>query len=136
MSARECELWAGNRIQFPIDFESLPGAIGFADSIALSLTRAGGVIAFGQLVLRSDERGHLGRIIVAPRERRHGHGKAVVRNLLERSRGAGCKWASLCVDRDNAAAIGLYEKLGFRSAPAPESECSSSRSVFMEVATD
>ena len=47
---RECELWAGWRVSFPIDQLSLPVAIEFAETNAFSLLDADELVAFGQLV--------------------------------------------------------------------------------------
>ena len=121
-SARECELWAGRRVQFPIRVDALVEAIGFAYTGGFALDEAGTLAAFGQIVEKAGRRAHLARIIVAPGQRGRGTGTALVGGLLECARQRGHRLASLNVDPSNAAAIALYEKLGFADAPRPGDE--------------
>jgi hypothetical protein len=46
-SVRDCELWAGWRVKFPIDLETLPTAIDFRDMNAFSLLDTDRLVAFG-----------------------------------------------------------------------------------------
>jgi ribosomal-protein-alanine N-acetyltransferase len=46
--------------------------------------------------------------------RRKGRGEALVRHLMEVGRGLGCRRISLEVRPSNAAALRLYDKLGFK----------------------
>jgi hypothetical protein len=62
----DAELWAGWRVGFPIDLTSLGAAIGFAEDNAFSLFSGQQLVAFGQLLHKPSNRGHLGRIIVNP----------------------------------------------------------------------
>ncbi len=52
-------------------------------------------------------------LVVDPRQRRKGFGRAVVAQLLEWGRAQGCEYAFLQVLRENEAAISLYKEFGF-----------------------
>jgi ribosomal protein S18 acetylase RimI-like enzyme len=132
-SARECELWAGRRVRFPIDHAGLPEAIGFAETNSFSLQDTDEVVAFGQLVARGASRAHLARVIVAPRHRSHGFGEILVRELTAKARRNWFERISLNVDEANPPAISLYSKLGFRDATRPVNEPESPRSLYMEL---
>ena len=134
-SARECELWAGWRVRFPIDLRSLPEEIGFSETNTFSLSAGRELMAFGQLVVRGTSRAHLARIIVSPARRRTGCGEILIRNLLATARTAWFERVSLNVDETNAPAIALYTKLGFRDAERPANEPPSRGSRYMEVET-
>jgi len=58
---------------------------------------------------------HLLAIAVHDEERRHGHGRRLMRHLLDVAQHHGCVVVTLEVRRSNAAAIALYESLGFRT---------------------
>ncbi len=132
-SKRQCELWAGWRVAFPIDFRSLPAAIGFAEANAFSLTIEEELIAFGQLITKSSKRGHLARLIVNPSWRGKGYGEMLVRALLDEARRASFERVSLNVDVENVTAASLYAKLGFRDWKRPSDEPESSGSRYMEI---
>lgn len=53
-------------------------------------------------------------IAVHPTHRRQGHGTALLEAVMSAALGRGCTLATLEVSRDNAAAIQLYEQLGFQ----------------------
>ena len=130
---RECELWAGQRVRFPIDHKSLPSAIEFADGNAFSLAIDGELVAFGQLIRENSRRGHLGRLIVNPAFRGKKHGETLVRALLDRARQDSFERVSLNVDIANAVALSLYLKLGFADAKRPAGEPESPESRYMEI---
>jgi ribosomal protein S18 acetylase RimI-like enzyme len=134
-SARECELWAGWRVRFPVDREALPSAIEFQAAHALSLIDGEQLVAFGQLVVKDSKRGHFARLIVSPGARGKGCGEALVHALLERARAEGCGPISLNVDRANMPAVSLYLKLGFRDAARPIDEPESPGVRYMERET-
>lgn len=131
-SARECELWAGRRVQFPVRIDALVDAIGFAYTGGYVLDDAGQLAAFGQIVEKAGGRAHLARIIVAPDRRRRGTGTVLVNGLLEQARGRRHRTASLNVDPSNAIAIGLYRKLGFTDAARPDDEPDPYGSLYMQ----
>ena len=131
-SARDCEFWAGDRVHYPVDPASLPEEIGFREANAFSLFDGGRLIAFGQLIPKSTQRGHLSTLIVAPSSRRQGYGTALVRGLLDKAREANFERVSLYIDEANVAAIALYSNLGFRDAPFPAGDRVVPSSRYME----
>jgi ribosomal protein S18 acetylase RimI-like enzyme len=131
-SARECELWAGWRVRYPIELAALTDAIGFATTPSYSLVDGGDLVGFGQLVARGSRRTHLARIIVAPGHRRRGLGEFLVRQLVGLAERDWYERVSLNVDESNASAIALYAKLGFTEVERPPEEPQSSRSRYME----
>jgi ribosomal protein S18 acetylase RimI-like enzyme len=133
-TAKECELWAGRRVQFPIRLAALLDAIAFADTGGFALDVDGTLAAFGQVVEKAGGRAHLARIIVAPGQRGRGTGTALVSGLLDCARGRGHRTASLNVDPSNAIAIALYEKLGFADAARPGDEPDPYGSRYMQRA--
>lgn len=73
----------------------------------------GGRIAGYLLFWHVVDEAHVINVAVAPEERRHGIGRALVAFLLEHARANGIVKLLLEVRASNAAAIGLYEKAGF-----------------------
>ena len=132
-SARECELWAGWRVKFPIDLESLPAELEFQKVPAFALYDEGQIVAFGQIGRREVNRGALGRIIVSPAARRRGYGEYLVRSLIDNAKAQGCVNVSLYVDRLNPAALALYAKLGFRDEAPPIHRPETAGSYYMEL---
>jgi ribosomal-protein-alanine N-acetyltransferase len=132
-TARDCALWAGWRVSFPIDQSSLPLAIGFSETNAFSLIDGDQLVAFGQLVKKNANRGHLARLIVNPSVRGSGQGKKLVGALLERARLESFERASLNVDASNLPAVSIYLKLGFRDATRPPDEPESAGTRYMEA---
>jgi len=131
-SPRECQLWAGARVRYPIELKALAASIDFAHQGGFVLPQGEEAVAFGQIVMKASRRAHLARLIVAPAHRGRGLGKSLVRELLERAHGAGSRLASLNVDPANAVAIGLYAKLGFTDAPRPADEPDPFGSRYLE----
>jgi [ribosomal protein S18]-alanine N-acetyltransferase len=131
-TARDCALWAGWRVAFPIDPQSLPSAIDFTDSNAFSLIDGKTLVGFGQLVMKAHHRGHLARLIVKPELRGKGHGEMLVRALLERARLQLCARVSLNVDSSNLPAQELYLKLRFVDAERPPDEPAFAGARYME----
>lgn len=56
-------------------------------------------------------------LAVDPQSSRPGVGELLTRTLVERFQALGRRWLDLSVMHDNAPAIALYEKLGFRRVP-------------------
>jgi [ribosomal protein S18]-alanine N-acetyltransferase len=131
---RECELWAGARVHFPLTLASLSAAIDFVHQGGLVLLDGDATVAFGQIVSKARRRAHLARLIVAPEHRGRGFGKALVGELLEQARTNRYQLASLNVDPANAVAIALYGKLGFVDAERPADEPDPFGSRYMERA--
>ena len=76
-------------------------------------------VAFGMSVA---ERGmaEIGSIVVDADHRGQGLGRNIVKGLMGWARAMACSSAYLQVEQGNAAAIGLYERLGFRQLYAYE----------------
>ncbi|KAL0023597.1 hypothetical protein WJX77_005309 [Trebouxia sp. C0004] len=53
-------------------------------------------------------------VVVHPTHRRQGIGKALLKVLLNQAQERGCALATLEVSKDNAAAVQLYQQLGFQ----------------------
>jgi [ribosomal protein S18]-alanine N-acetyltransferase len=121
-SRRECELWAGPGIPFPLETHALAAQIDMARAINVALEDRLGLAAFGQALARSSGRAHLARIIARPDARGRGVGRALVQTLLLRAAESGATLVTLNVYRDNAAALALYADLGFRRAEQPRDD--------------
>ena len=131
-SQRECELWAGPRVHFPIRPSALAEQIEMAQAVNVALDDEQGLAAFGQVLPRGPGRAHLARVIVRPGARRSGFGRALVEALLVRAEAAGVTLVTLNVFSDNAAATRLYSGLGFRRAERPPEDPPSSGVWFMQ----
>jgi len=68
------------------------------------------------LAARVGEEAELLSVAVAPAERGAGLGRALLESLLAGLRARGARRVHLEVRRSNAAALALYESLGFRTA--------------------
>lgn len=88
---------------------------GVYDQRLAVLRRAGEVVACG-LGIRQDRFLGLFSIVVNPRMRLQGHGKAIVEGLLSWAKQEGAKTAYLQVVTENMPALKLYEALGFKEA--------------------
>ncbi|MFB9314978.1 GNAT family N-acetyltransferase [Nocardioides plantarum] len=86
------------------------------------------LVSAGALTRRSSGAGHLGGIVTAGSHARRGLGTAVTAALTARALARGPGLATLGVYTDNATAIGVYRRLGYREertfvsgavAPAP-----------------
>ncbi len=125
-SQAECRQWSGLSLSYPIDVEALPGILRFDVHDCWTRTAAaasgGPVVAFGQLMTRSDGRRHLARLISSPDHRGEGFGRGITTFLFERALEQGAKVISLNVLAVNTPAVNLYRSLGFRPAERPEGE--------------
>ncbi len=83
-----------------------------ADYPAWVLCQDGCVIGYGVLSLAADE-AHVLNVCVAPQVQGHGHGRRLLRALLQLARGRGVKRVFLEVRPTNAHAIALYHDEGF-----------------------
>ncbi len=80
----------------------------------LSVRLDGGVVGIGRVAL-VEELAVLTAIEVTPRQRRHGLGTQITEALTARATDAGAQLTALQVFADNAAAVSLYQRLGFRT---------------------
>jgi len=78
----------------------------------LVLTEDGVPVGYAGCWLVLDE-GHITNIAIAPNKRGMGYGERLTRALMEGAAAKGTGYMTLEVRRSNAAAIALYEKLGF-----------------------
>jgi ribosomal protein S18 acetylase RimI-like enzyme len=58
-------------------------------------------------------------LFVEGEAQRAGLGRALVAEAIERARARGCKRIDLDVNEDNAAALALYQEMGFSLEPKP-----------------
>jgi ribosomal-protein-alanine N-acetyltransferase len=130
-SRRDCELWAGPRIAYPLDADLLAADIDLYSADSLAMVAGNRLIGFGQIIHMEKDRAHLARIIIAPRLRGQGLGKLLLCELMARARRQGCRHISLYVDRRNRIALSLYAGLGFERAPRPSDEQASADSLYM-----
>jgi GNAT superfamily N-acetyltransferase len=77
-----------------------------------SASREGQIVAVGRLAVASEWAG-LSAIWVAPEARRQGLGQQLAAALCARARTRGIRSVHLQVETDNAAALALYERMGF-----------------------
>lgn len=63
-----------------------------------------------------------GRLVVAPDRRRRGHGERAVRLLVRHAREIGIRRLRCEVRADNAAAAGMYRRIGFEESGFEEVE--------------
>ena len=107
--------WAGPSTRCPATPESLWADISSTDATTYAYeSPEHGLIGFGQVRFREQAYGHLARIIVSPRRRGAGLGRALCLALMrEAPRLYPIKGYSLYVYPDNTAAIALYRSLGF-----------------------
>lgn len=80
---------------------------------ALAVREAGEIVATGLTIVEGDCAG-LFDIVTHPEARRRGHARRIVTALLATARAMGARHAYLQVESGNAAAIALYDGLGFR----------------------
>jgi len=60
------------------------------------------------------DEGNIANLAVAPEHRRRGIGQKLLRAAEDRGRGLGLRFLNLEARKSNAAAVALYEKLGYR----------------------
>lgn len=135
-SQRECALWAGPSVPFPLDLEALPAQIDMPGAVNVALDDDRGLVAFGQAFPRPPGRAHLARVIVNPRARRRGLGRKLVGELFFRAGEAGLSLVTLNVYSDNPAAAALYADLGFARVERPDGDPVSPGTWFMQRSID
>ena len=128
----QCKLWAGPAVNFPLSVDSLKPQISYTPENSLCIEQEGELVAFGQLIRKSEHRLHFARIIVNPTERRKGYGRILCRGLIEKAVGQRCDRITLNVYRTNPAAMKLYERLGFEERQPPAEDQPLKDNCFME----
>jgi ribosomal-protein-alanine N-acetyltransferase len=76
------------------------------------LHREGTIVGYGMLSLAADE-AHVLNVCAAPEEQGHGHGRRLLRTLLQQARTRGAQRVFLEVRPSNTGAIALYHAEGF-----------------------
>ncbi|MGF1653930.1 MAG: N-acetylglutaminylglutamine synthetase [Actinomycetales bacterium] len=104
-------MWANQRTR---TFSHLVAQDTLTGDIVGSVTGVDHVLAFGD----PDGGTSLWCLAVDPQARVPGVGEALVRTLAERYHARGRQYLDLSVMHDNASAMALYEKLGFRRSAA------------------
>ena len=127
----ECKLWAGPYVSFPLAIDSLRAQISCTPDNSFCIEKKGKVIAFGQLIRKSEDRLHFARIIVHPAERGNGYGRILCSGLIDKANNQNCRQITLNVYRQNTAALKLYKSLGFVEREAPAEEMASKDNCFM-----
>jgi ribosomal protein S18 acetylase RimI-like enzyme len=110
----ECRTWAGPVVRFPLNPEDLGHDIEFGPGNSYSLVEDEAIIAFGQLIRKTQRRLHMARFIVAPGKRASGIGRKWCRELMALAWKKGCETITLNVYRQNVPAVKLYTAAGFR----------------------
>jgi ribosomal protein S18 acetylase RimI-like enzyme len=107
--------WAGPGTRCPATAESLWEDITHAGATTYAFeSPEAGVVGFGQIRYREQANGHLARIIISPRHRGNGLGRALCLALMrEAVRLHPIQAYTLYVFPDNTRAIALYRSLGF-----------------------
>lgn len=130
-SRRDCELWAGPYLPYPLDLDLLPRDIDLHSADSVVLFEGPHLMAFGQLLEKNDHSGHLARLIVNPEQRQRGYGSKLVMELLQRARHKGYRSVTLNVDKNNHPAQAMYAGLGFHHDRRPSGEYASPQSDYM-----
>ncbi len=126
-----CRLWGGQTFRFPFTAQTFLVDSRFAEVPSYALLHSTELFGFGQYYLRAG-RCHLARLAVAPARRGRGCGSWLIAQLmLIGARELSVAECSLYVSTANTAAIALYQRLGFRRAPHPDSNAELSASHYM-----
>ena len=95
---------------------ALRGGLESEAGVFLAAETAGGEFAGYAGMQAAGGEGYVANIAVEPGFRGRGCGRLLTQGLIEAAAGAGCEFISLEVRASNAAAIALYESLGFTLA--------------------
>ena len=108
----ECQIWGGPSVSYPIKLKALIEEIGFRADNSYVYKAKENVIAFGQVIKKTESTNHLARIIISPNSRGKGYGFELCNALISIAKESG-DMITLNVYRTNQKAVALYEKLGF-----------------------
>ena len=112
-NANDCKFWAGPGVSFPISLDALKAEITHTPENSFCYEQRGEPVAFGQLIEKGQHHLHFARIIVDPAKRGSGYGLSLCRELIELAIDRCCHRITLNVYKNNAAALNLYQRLGF-----------------------
>jgi ribosomal protein S18 acetylase RimI-like enzyme len=132
-----CEDWGGPTMRWPLEETAFLEDIHWGNMPSRAgLERDGSLIAFGQYYKKKN-RCHLARLILAPRARGRGLGKAFIGALMEDGRAElETRDYSLFVLRHNRPALACYKRLGFRQTDYPKDDPILDNCIFMVSAID
>jgi ribosomal protein S18 acetylase RimI-like enzyme len=116
---QEIEQWGGPNVTLTDSVESLCKQLKIQDIPSFSFFIDAQLIGFGQYYHRLN-RGHLGRIGIAPDFRGKGYSHAVLEALKEKALADGFDELSLFVSAHNTAALRCYLKGGFEYKTYPD----------------
>ena len=100
-----------------LDDAGLDDALAATPSVRFRVAAVDGRVVGYAITGRAGRRGYVQRLAVHPDAARQGHGRALVLDGLAWLRRWGCSQALVNTQAHNAAALGLYERLGFRQEP-------------------
>jgi ribosomal-protein-alanine N-acetyltransferase len=109
---QDCRIWGGPSISYPIRLGALIEEIGFRANNSFVYKVKDRILAFGQVIKKTDGRNHLARIITNPECRGKGYGFELCNALISIATDSG-DMITLNVYRTNQVAIAIYERLGF-----------------------
>lgn len=113
LSNKTKELWASERIKFPLDRKVMEVWIQYNEDDALFIAETDGKpvgFCVGSLDYNAAELLFMG---VSEEHRRKGMGTRMLNEFMERMKSKGAEKFYLYVQTDNEAATKLYEKFGF-----------------------
>ena len=133
-----CKLWAGPVVRFPLTLQRLKQDIGYSTDNTFAIQNAAGeFLGLGQLLAKENNRIHMARIIVAPLQRGRGLGELLCRLLIDKGlKRFGKVYFTLNVYSDNANAVKLYQKLGFKANNAPSESIPDNEVLYMVLKPD
>jgi ribosomal-protein-alanine N-acetyltransferase len=123
---QDCRIWGGPSISYPIRLGALIEEIGFRANNSFVYKVKDRILAFGQVIKKTDGRNHLARIITSPECRGKGYGLEFCNALISIATDSG-DMITLNVYRTNQAAVALYERLEFTE----DKDKSTNENIFM-----
>ena len=123
---KDCLVWGGPSVSYPIRSKALIEEIGFRADNSYVYKDEEKVLAFGQVIKKTEGRKHLARIITSPDSRGKGYGFELCNTLVSIAAESG-DVITLNVYRANRAAVALYERLGFTE----DKDKSTNENVYM-----